>query len=47
MVLLIKNLQKKFAKFLKSNLNILLNQNRYKSLIVELPNPLFTLFTLH
>lgn len=47
MVLLIKNLQKKYDKFLKLNHNALSNQNIYKNLMIKLPNLLLILFTLH
>ena len=46
-VLLMKNLQIQFAKFLKSNNNTLFNQNRYNNWIVKLLNLLYTPFILY
>ena len=46
-ILLIKNLQKKFVKFLKSNLNKFLNKNNDKNLKIKILNRLFTLFILY
>ncbi len=47
MILLIKNLQKQFAKFLKLNYNTWLNLNKYKDLMVKLPNLLLISFILY
>lgn len=45
MILWLKSLQKKFARSLKLNLNVLLNLNKSKDSIIEWSSLLFMLFT--